>query len=176
MAEISYVAPVKLFFGILFSSEKSLGEVEKELEELYGKIDYISPLFVFNLTDYYKNEMGSDISRIFYSFEKLIFPDTIAEIKLTANLLEKKLSHNNGKRRINLDPGYMDYHKIVLASAKFGGQKIYIGKGIYADMTLWYEKGQFKPFLWTFLDFKDGAYNKILLRIREIYKCQRKNS
>ncbi len=89
MAEISCVTPVKLFFGILFSSGKSLGEAEKELEELYGKIDYISPLFPFNLTDYYRCEMGADISRIFYSFEKLILPDTIADIKLTANLLEK---------------------------------------------------------------------------------------
>ncbi|MEQ8191198.1 MAG: DUF4416 family protein [Candidatus Eremiobacterota bacterium] len=175
MAEISCVTPVKLFFGILFSSGKSLGEAEKELEELYGKIDYISPLFQFNLTDYYRCEMGPDISRVFYSFEKLISPDTIADIKLTSNLLEKKLSHNNGKRRINLDPGYMDYHKIVLASAKFGGQKIYTGKGIYADMTLWYEKGHYKSFPWTFLDFKGGLYEKVFLRIREIYKGQNKN-
>ncbi len=69
----------------------------------------------------------------------------------------------------------MDYHKIVLASAKFGGQKIYIGKGIYADMTLWYEKGHYKSFPWTFLDFKDGLYEKVFLRIREIYKGQNRN-
>ncbi|HPZ08780.1 MAG TPA: DUF4416 family protein [Candidatus Eremiobacteraeota bacterium] len=172
MSEISAVEPVKLFLGILFNSEKF--PLKIEIEKLFGKIDYISPVFPFNLTDYYRDEMGDNLSRLFYSFENLILPHTIADIKLSTNELEKKFSFN-GKRHINLDPGYLDYHKIVLASAKFGGQKIYIGKGMYADMTLWYKKGHFKPFPWTFLDFKDGLYDKVFLEIRQRYKFQRKN-
>ena len=116
--------------------------------------------------------MGKNIFRLFVSFKKLISPEEIVESKLLSNKIENELAID-GKRKINLDPGYMDYHKIVLASAKFGGQKIYIAKGIYGDLTLYYKKG-WKPFDWGFPDFKSGIYNDYLLHIRTLYKKQRK--
>ena len=173
MAEISAVAPVKLFFGILFNSSSYIEEIKSCLEGLYGPADYISPEFPFDFTDYYEGEMGGNIKRIFFSFEKLIMADTIKEIKLESNELEGKFIFQ-GKRAVNLDPGYFDYHKLVLASAKFGGQKVYIGKGIYADITLWYQKGKFTTFPWTFLDFKSGLYDEVFLHIRHLYKKKRK--
>jgi len=169
MAEISDVMPVKLFIGIIFKDEEI--KIKNEVENIYGKIDYMSPIFPFEFTDYYKGEMGNNLLRRFYSFETLIVPDMIVDIKLMTNELEKKFLEEN-KRKVNLDPGYMDYHKIVLPSAKFGGQKVYLGKGIYGDITLWYEKGKFKPFPWTFLDFKSGLYDKVFLEMRTKYKRQ----
>jgi len=113
--------------------------------------------------------MGENIKRIFYSFKKLITPDEIIGIKLKTWEIEKSLM-KDGKRKVNIDPGYMDYFKVVLASFKPGGYKIYLGKGVYADITLWYEKGKFKPLLTAFPDFKSNIYEKTFLKIRERFK------
>ncbi len=139
----------------------------------YGKIDFESQLFQFDVSDYYRAEMGWPIWRVFWSFEQLIAPNHIASIKIACNAMEQALAVE-GHRKVNLDPGYMDYDKIVLASAKYNGQKIYLDFGIYADLTLRYEKGDYYPFPWSFPDFRSGKYNRTFLRMRELYKAQLK--
>ena len=90
------------------------------------------------------------------------------EVKVLANKIECKFAVD-GSRRVNIDPGYMDFHKLVLASVKFLGQKIYLGKGVYADPTLYYDKG-WKPYDWGFPDFRDGRYNDFLTLVRRAYR------
>ncbi len=94
-------------------------------------------------------------------------------MKILCNEIEEQLLVN-GKRKINLDIGYLDFHKMVLASAKYNSQKIYLKHGIYADLTLTFESGQFCPVENTFPDFKSGQYNEVLLSFRNIYKSQLK--
>jgi hypothetical protein len=127
----------------------------------------------FEVTDYYQDEMGWGIQRIFLSFQRLIDPAGLADIKIDTNRIEDELAVD-GRRKVNLDPGYMDVCKVVLASAKYNGQKIYLEKGIYADPTLHYQKGHFEPYPWSFPDFKDGRYESVFLRIRELYKVARR--
>ena len=167
--------PVKLFIGILYSDEEVLKGAKEFLQEKYGKIDYESQPFEFIITDYYVPEMGSPIYRMFISHEPLIQPNEIARIKLESNEIEDQLTIT-GKRKVNLDPGYMDTCKAVLASAKYNGPKVYLDDGIYADLTLYYEKGTFHPYPWSFPDFKTGQYNRPFLQIRELYKAQLKKA
>ncbi len=164
----------KLLCGVLFTDEQLLAKAKELLMQKYGVIDFESEFFKFDVSDYYKPEMGWPIQRKIWSFEKLINPKDIARIKIECNQIEDELAIN-GKRKVNLDPGYMDYDKIVLASAKYNWQKIYLNHGIYSDLTLRYEKGNYFPFPWSFPDFKEGHYNKTLLSIREIYKSQMKD-
>jgi len=165
--------PVKLFCGALYTDEPLSTQSRSLLRANFGAIDFQSDQFVFNMTEYYRPEMGWPIYRLFWSFEKLINPEEIASIKLECNEIEDRLAVA-GNRKVNLDPGYMDYDKIVLASAKYNGQKIYLNFGIYADLTLHYEKGDYYPYAWSFPDFKTGQYNRTFLRIRELYKSQLK--
>ncbi|MDZ7340832.1 MAG: DUF4416 family protein [candidate division KSB1 bacterium] len=165
--------PVKLFCGVLFSDCQLLENARTKLHEKFGEIDFESQAIPFAISEYYRQEMGWPIERIFWSFERLIAPQEIAQIKIDCNELEDRLAID-GCRKVNLDPGYLDYDKIVLASAKYNGQKIYLNHGIYADLTLHYEKGNYYPYPWSFPDFKSGQYNKIFLRIRELYKAQLK--
>jgi hypothetical protein len=102
------------------------------------------------------------------SFEQLVAPESIREAKLACNELEDRLSGGRG-RRVNLDIGYLDHNKIVLASAKYAGQKIHLGDGIYADLVGRYRDGRYQPFEWTFPDFRDGRYDTELAEIRRIY-------
>ena len=166
--------PVKLFSGIIFSDDVIRESAVDELQSRYGSIDFQSQTMEFNLTDYYVPEMGAPLFRVFIAFDKLIMPDEIAGIKCETNALEDRLAVA-GQRKVNLDPGYMDFDKIVLASAKYNGQKIYLKRGIWADLTLRFERGRFMPYPWSFPDFKTGMYEESFLEIRRLYKRQRKN-
>ncbi|HSE40973.1 MAG TPA: DUF4416 family protein [Acidobacteriota bacterium] len=174
MAQVEPVSPVKLFVVTLHQEASILENAVEELQEHFGKTDWISEDFPFDVTGYYENEMGKNLLRRFYSFEQLISPEKIVEAKLLTNEIEENYRGEKG-RRINLDPGYLDTYKVVLASAKFGGQKIYLRDGIYADMTLVMYKGQWEPFAWGFPDFKSRRYDSTLSKIRDLYKAQMKS-
>jgi hypothetical protein len=170
LAELREPKPVKLFVGALFSPEVDLDPVRERLEEAFGPIDYTSKPLPFEVTDYYEREMGPHLKRVFFSFLHLVNPGELASIKGKTNLLEEELALE-GRRRVNLDPGYMDYYKIVLASGKPSGQKVYLGQGIYADPALYYDRG-WKPYDWGFPDFRQGLYNQEFNAIRGFYKRQ----
>ncbi len=174
MAQPSPVAPVKLFVITLHRDELILNKAVSDLKARWGDIDFQSKDFPFNQTDYYEKEMGGGLQRRFYSFEKLIDPEQLVEGKLFTNQIEEKYAGAEG-RRINLDPGYVDYYKLVLASMKFGGQKLYLRDGVYADMTLIVYKGKWQSFYWGFPDFKSGAYDEVLFQIRDLYKARIKS-
>jgi hypothetical protein len=171
MASPESAPVVKLFVITIHSDVNILQRAAADLESSFGPIDWMSEDFPFDITDYYQSEMGTGLNRRFYSFAQLIHPDEIAAIKLFTNSVEDKYRRVSG-RSINLDPGYMDTYKVVLASAKFGGQKIYLRDGIYADMTLLMNKGKWESFIWGFPDFKSGRYDAALSTIRNIFKKQ----
>ncbi len=174
MARPSLPEPVQLFIGILAPSDRRLSDIKERLVRCFGPMDLESDGFPFDVTDYYEPEMGPGLLRWLVSFERLISPEEIVEVKLESNRIEEEFEAG-GRRSVNLDPGYMDIYKIVLASAKFQGPKIYLGEGIYADPALHYDKG-WKPFPWGFPDFRDGRYNDVLTEIRRLYKAKRKAS
>lgn len=163
------VTPVKLFTAVLFSDSVLLKKAETLLTGLYGEVDHVSRDFSFDISDYYLPEMGAPIYRKFFSFHRLISPESIAAVKLETNEIESALAVD-GQRKVNLDPGYLDYDKLVLASAKYNAQKIYLSHGIWADLTLRYEKGAFHAYPWSFPDFKSGMYNSVFMEIRTKYK------
>lgn len=160
---------VKYFVVIMTNEPELLPDVLKRLKKYFGEADYTSQWFPFTYTDFYALEMGSDLKRCIVSFEKLQASQILPKSKKWTAKIEDKF-RLNGKRRVNIDAGYMDYCKVVLASGKFGGHKIAITEECYADMILDYEKGTFKPFPWCFPDFKSGVYNETLLKIRGLLK------
>ena len=171
MAEPVSAPPVKLIVAALFVAQEKLTEAITLLEKQFGVVDYASESFDFIAAQYYAAEMGSPIRRKIFSFARLVDAAELAAIKLATNDIEEKLA-GEGKRTVNLDSGYLDFDKLVLASMKKNAQKIYLGSGVWADMNLLYAKGKFTTFPWTFPDFAGGIYDKTLLRIREIYKSQ----
>ncbi|MFZ1946094.1 MAG: DUF4416 family protein [bacterium] len=170
MAEIAPVRPVQVIAAVLVADLGLLPDVERDLERRLSPIEARSEPCDFDCTTYYGPEMGEGLKRVLYAFRDLVSPETIVDIKLATNQVEEYYA-DSGKRRVNIDPGYLDFHKLVLASAKFLGQKICLGRGIYADPTLYYDKG-WKPYPWGFPDFKDGRYNGFLAEVRAAYKAK----
>jgi len=158
MGEIKIHQPVKLISGLLYSSETLVKEVES---------------IPFNLTDYYVDELGEGILRKYVSFEKLIDIVRLPDIKIWTNEIEKNISDkDSGKRKINIDPGYLTLSKLVLATTKNYSHRIYLRDGIYAEVTLHYHNKSFAPWEWTYPDYKLEKTINFFNKVREIYKEQ----
>lgn len=162
---------VKLVAAVLYQNKEDLDEVFTLLEKTFSPIDHVGDFFPFDTTDYYEPEMGAHLQRGIISFTELVHPGFLAESKKITKGLEKKLSIDN-KRKINIDIGYLDLFKVVLASYKVRSNKIYLSDGIWADMILYFDSGDYKTFSWGFPDFKSGIYNPAFGEIRTVYKLQ----
>lgn len=168
--------PVKYFAAILESGTFDRFDVlTGRLEAIFGKIDYRGHAVPFDMTDYYEDEMGTDISRRIVSFAPLAPATDIVRLKLETAVLEEELSEG-GNRKVNIDTGYIDFFKAVLASFKEGPQKIYLGEGVYADPVLTYQDGKWSVFPWTFPDFKKGLYIEDFNTLRKLYRVQRREA
>jgi hypothetical protein len=168
MASILPPLSVKFFIAVLFKDSFALEQARPACIRHWGTIDYEGSDHLFDVTNYYEPEMGAPLYRRLLSFEKLAEPTMLVDMKLASNAIENQLAIG-GKRTVNCDAGYLDHNKVVLASAKEAGQKIYLDKGIYADLAGRYKAGKYQPFEWSFPDFKDGRYDKELLEIRRKY-------
>lgn len=166
--------PVKYIAALLLSKEfEAENVIAGGLAELLGPVDYRGPARPFETTDYYEGEMGPGLSRMFVSFEPLGEATDLVRVKLAAARLEERFAEG-GRRRVNIDPGYIDYFKLVLASFKEGPQKIYLGEGVWADPVLLFEGGAWRPLPWSFPDFRAGTYEDELGAIRHAYRLQRR--
>ena len=174
MGSIRAFNPVKLFVGVLVASEDLVPEVESQLLASYGNVDYKSPLLPFTFTDYYRRETGDRILRVFFSFERLIDADQLADIKCRTNALEETFAAAGAtvKRPVNLDPGYLEHSKIVLASTKNFYHRMYLGRGIFGEVTMHFRNGAFEFFPWTYPDYKSAEYLAFFLELRSIYRGQ----
>jgi hypothetical protein len=171
MGQIKEPKPVKLISS-MFTADRELLEVARnKLSEVFGPTDYESDLLPFAHTSYYAAEFGEDLMREIVAFAELVDPGRLAEIKRLTNGLEMGWARD-GKRRINLDPGYISLAKLVLATTKNHGHRIYLGQGIYAEVTLRYRSKTFRPWEWTYPDYASSPYIAIFNHIRELYLAQ----
>jgi hypothetical protein len=165
--------PVKFFIAVLFRQEQFLDRARVFFLEEWGEADFEGKDHPFEVTDYYEEEMGKGLRRRLISFKGLDDPRRAVAMKLACNGIEKRLS-TEGKRTVNCDVGFLDHNKVVLASAKEAGQKIYLDQGIYADLAGRYKSGRYQPFEWSFPDFKDGRYDEELAAMRSLYLVRMK--
>ncbi len=168
MGKIKKYNPVKLILGFIYGDEAVFIQARSKLKIKFGKIDFQSGVLDFNYTDYYKKEMGDGLKRRFVSFSKLIPIGDLYRIKLYTNRLEAKFL-NASSRLINIDPGYMDKAKLVLASTKDYAHRIYLQKGIFAEITLSYRGNSFSPNEWSYPDYRSKEYIDIFNQIRALY-------
>src|SRR5438132_4998261 len=166
--------PVKLFIGVLVSHSKLIAEVEQRLAAAHGPIDHRSPVIPFDFTDYYETEMGDIIDRVFFSFERLIEADHLPEIKRQTNRFEEEMTplFQSTKRPVNLDPGYIEQAKIVLASTKNFYHRIYLGRGIFGEVTMHFKNNTYQFFPSTYPDYQSRDYQDFFLRTRQVFRSQ----
>lgn len=172
MGTVHPPAQVKLFCALLVAPALPLDEIETVLAETYGTIGLRSTPTPFTQTTYYEREMGPNLTRRYVAFDPLISIATLAAVKHTTNRLEARWSTPHGQRRVNIDPGYLDLAKVVLASTKDHSHRLYIGDGIFAEVTLRYRQHAFQPWEWTYPDYRVPTTLAFFNQLRDVYKCQ----
>lgn len=160
---------VKLIVSVFSGEPELIKNTPRILERMFGKTDFRSPVLDFTHTEYYKDEMGCGLKRVILGFNNPVRPELAYKAKLKTNALEKKFTIN-GKRRVNIDPGYLDLSKLVLFSTKDYTHRIPMPSGIFAEVTLFYQDKRYNPWPWTYPDYKTKEYTDIFESIRNIYK------
>jgi hypothetical protein len=164
-------APVKLIISLLSGDPDQLARAQAELAQHYGPIDFESEWLPFDHTNYYAPEFGPRLQRRIVTFTPLVDPGELPAIKHQTNRLEASLAVE-GKRTVNIDPGYVSLGKMVLASTKDHAHRLYIGRGIFAEGTLVYQRGRHRPWPWTYPDYASERYCAIFDQIRLRYRNQ----
>lgn len=172
MRKFEVPLPAKPVVNLIYSPSVELALVVEELEKRYGSPDGISWEFPYTETNYYHKEMGPGLVRRLISFRRLQPREKLAPFKLEAAGLEKEFSDNEGNRRVNIDPGYVSLENFVLASGKNYSHRIYLGQGVFAEVTLIFRQGNYQSLDWTYPFYRRVEVRNFLLGVRERYRWQ----
>lgn len=185
MGEIRRPNPVLLIIAAFAAKEESLVWGRKRAEAEFGPIWRESPTFFFNeFTHYYDREMGPVLPKRFWAFENLIDMGRLAEIKVRTNGWEEERARDPAarmtvsaeaadssatsfRRPLNLDPGYIDLGKLILASTKDHRHRIYLRDGIFAETTLYFTQKEWRTLPWTYPDYQSEGYQRFFSECRD---------
>ncbi|MGC2062697.1 MAG: DUF4416 family protein [Thermodesulfovibrionales bacterium] len=158
-----------LFVGALYSSSEIFDCILPEMENHFGSVLFQSPVMSWDHSQYYSDELGMPISRRFVFFERLIDASLLSEIKVLTDDIEYR-NLKDGRRSVNLDPGYLTEAKVILASTKNYSHRIYLGRGIYAEQEYIFSKGGYQPLSHTYTDYKNPEYLKVFSQARRQFR------
>ncbi len=158
--------PAKLIAGIMHRPGFESGPLLARLSDLFGAPDHHCAPFPFDHSEYYRAEMGSGLLKFLVSFGPLIPQDRLAEVKLWTNSLERD-GIAEGGRVYNIDPGILTLASVILATTKGHAHRIYMGEGIYEEITLLFHQGAYKPLPWTYPDYRTPRVLDFLNEVRE---------
>jgi hypothetical protein len=164
--------PALLFCSVLASDWRRLDELRDALANRFGDVALVSEPIAFTQTAYYNEELGEPVSRRFIAFDSLREQDRLLDAKLDCNKIERTFARKDGRRRFNVDPGLLNYERVVLATGKNFPHRIYLGRGVFADLELTFERGRWKVLPWTYPDYAGLEIRNQLTKLREMYKAK----
>jgi hypothetical protein len=170
MGDVTEPAVVLPILAAFSRHEAALDWGRGRAEGEWGPVALASERFSFVETDYYEPTMGPGILKCFWAFERLIDPGRLAELKLETNRWEAEYAERGShaeSRPLNLDPGYLTPAKLVLASTKDHAHRLYLSRGIYAEVTLFYKDRTWQRHEWTFKDYRRADYQQFFSACRD---------
>jgi hypothetical protein len=170
MGQPTFPPPALLITAAFSRHGAALAWAKEKLQAEWGPIALESEAFEFRETDYYEPTMGAGIRKIFWAFEKPFDEGDLVEIKLAANRFEEEYAAAAGlpeSRPLNIDPGYLTLGKLVLASTKDFAHRIYLSRGIHAEVTLFYKHRRWQHHDYTFADYRRDDYQRFFTQCRD---------
>ncbi len=161
------------FWAILLSSGIDIGTVTERLAATGYRINGLEGPADFGHTGYYREEMGDNLSRYWVRGAGLIKPGELASLKLASNGLEEEFTAPDGRRSVNIDPGYIDMFAVVAATCKKLPAAVYLDEGVYGIIQLIYCNNAYDNVPWTYKDYSDAV--GILAEYRRYYIEKKKN-
>lgn len=167
----------KLIVGVIYHEKEILDRVMDILTAEFGEIDAVSEEFSFSeeFSTYYDEEIGGEGFRRIYSFKELVDPARQADIKIRTNEIETEFSID-GKRKINLDPGFINHGRLMLATTKETGFRVPLKDGIYTELTLFWARGGWQKFPWSYRDYQSERVQKFITEVRKSYLAERRKN
>jgi hypothetical protein len=178
MGQIQNHSPVLWICALISRHQEAHHWAEEKLVEQLGDVAIASPAFEFQETSFYEATMGADLTKRFLAFEQLGDPAGLADLKIKTNELESsyRATHENSEERpLNLDPGYISNAKLVLATTKDRDHRVYLQRGIFAEVTLHYRRTGWTLNPWTYPNYQRADFHEFFTRCREYYRAQKKS-
>jgi hypothetical protein len=164
---------VKYFCGLICRREPDAEAAAAHLQGIIGAVDGRSAVVPFDQTPYYRAEMGEPLFRLFVSFRPLLEPERLPAFKMEAMRLETEMAVA-GKRRVNIDPGYLSEANVIIATAKNHYHRVPLAHGIYAHMEFVLKDGRIQFLPWTYPDFQTAAYLEFFNHLHEAFRLERR--
>lgn len=165
--------PARLLISVVYREEKDYERSLTGIASRLGDVARTSAPFPFDRTDYYEKEMGTPLFRRFVLTREAVSRDELASAKLAAEAIENECSVH-GKRTVNIDPGLLADENFILATGKNYSHRVYLRDGVFADLTLVYERGEYRPLPWTYPDFASPEIRAFLTGLRNEIRESRK--
>jgi hypothetical protein len=176
MRTLGQIEPQALVVALFSRHDDALEWGQRRLETVFGPIQFVSPAFDFHHTRYYEPTMGPGLRKRLVAHARLVPMDSLARIKQTTIALEQELQASGRyaePRPLNLDPGLLGLGKFCLATTKDQAHRIYLGDGIFAEVTLQFRDRAFHPNPWTYPDYREPAVLEFLNQVRSWYVPRR---
>ncbi len=161
--------PAGLLISVIYREEEDFERTFRKISDQIGKIGFGSGPFPFDRTEYYAKEMGAPLFRRFLLLADVVGRDELVQAKIAAESIEDEF-RQNGNRTVNIDPGLLSEESVVLATGKAYSHRIYLRDGVFADLTLVFEKGEYRPLPWTYPDLASPEIRTYLTMLRTIIR------
>ncbi len=159
------------FVSILAANRQAHDMAATILAQHFGKPSHLFEPRPFASTSYYRDELGESPLKSFLGYPERFATELLPERKILTNRLEEELAARlqlSLPRPVNLDPGYLTLHNLVLASAKNFAHRLHLANGIYGEVTLLFRDKQYQALPWTFPDYASGEYFDFFLSLRSM--------
>jgi hypothetical protein len=162
-------SPAGLLVSVIYREEKDFEKAFRTISDRIGRIGFASGPFPFDRTDYYAKEMGAPLFRRFLLMADAVSRDELVQTKVASESIEDEF-RENGNRTVNIDPGLLSEESVVLATGKAYSHRIYLRDGVFADLTLVFEKGEYRPLPWTYPDLASPEIRTYLTMLRAVIR------
>lgn len=173
MARIQKPPPGRLIVSVIYSSIDALADSLKALERKFGRVQYETMEIACSDQETYREEMGDNLQRRLFSFEKLYGRDTLPDIKAICHKVEPMFADTVGDfifRSVNIDPGILTPSNLTMASHREYNNRLYLRDGVYAQIELIWSSGRFRRLPWTNPDFCEGEAVEFFQRVRDSFE------
>ena len=169
--EFSPPFEVKPFCAVMAASSQALAAAKLELSAVLGSVSHATQIYgVDSFTHYYRGEMGANLQKQFLVFKNLERVSALNQLKFHTADIEDRF-RRAGRRTINLDPGYLTLDKLVLYTTKNFTHRLFLERGLFAEITLTYARNNWHTQSWTYPDYQTPAALQFFTTARkELYK------
>ena len=171
MARAKLHRPVVRFAALFGADTQILDQAVGQATGLWGELVLQTGDLDFDMTRYYERTMGRGLKKRLIAFRDLIDPIELVASKRQSNQWEQSFQERNPggpERVLNLDPGYVTEAKVVLATMKDRDHRLYLGDGVYGEVTLYYQlPGKWEASRWTYPDYRCPEYHDFFTGCRD---------